>query len=208
MIEKITLVNNLAKSMYQKCQQLYKSKSTALFRNMHLTEDVVQLSDKSQVSVLTDISTIIKRKYNSKINDIRLSSFDIEYRANSFEGPNSKFPAGYINVDSAGKRRLKPHLYINMVEVRPEFARQGVYANAIRELKQESLLEKGCEGRIILDARKMNDYTDTQISSSSIAHWKCGFRFANEENNKIMQKVLLGKLPPEAAPEGLMYLAI
>ena len=208
MIKKISFIRNYVKSIYQKGQQFCEHKNAILFQNASLTEDVIQISKKSKVSVLANNPNILNRKYNSGIEDIRLKSFDTEYRAYDFVERNCSFPNEYICVDLGGKRRLKPHIYLNMVEVRPEFARQGVYANAIRELRNEALSKKECGGRIILDARKMNDYTETQISSPAIAHWKCGFRFVNEENNIIMQKVLLGKLPPESAPEGLMYMQV
>ena len=48
----------------------------------------------------------------------------------------------------------------------------------------------------------------TKIPSPSLAHWKCGFRFADENNNKIMKRVLNGDLPLENAPEGYMYYSL
>ena len=111
----------------------------------------------------------------------------------------------YVCIDSNGDRRLLPHVYIIVAEVRPEYARQGAYKNAIKKLLEQLNDDADCQGRIILDARKISAPNMTKIQSPSLAHWKCGFRFVREKDNIIMQKVLAGELPPEKAPEGTMY---
>lgn len=173
-----------------------------------LAKDTVELSAATQSpEILPNNPMIIIGKFNSGINDSRFESFWTEYRAYDFQGYDNHFPNNYLCIDSMGDKRLKPHIYLNMVEVKPEFARQGVYSEAIRKLIEVSKKE-GCEGRIILDSMKIESPTMTKIPSPSLAHWKNGFRFANPENNKIMERVLKGELPLEDAPSGTMYLPV
>jgi len=174
-----------------------------------LKKDVFQLSSKDGLpEVLFDSPPIYEYKLNSGIKDYRLAHLDIEYRAYNFEGYDTKFPSKYVCIDSKGDRRLKPHIYLNFVDVKPEFARQGAYKNVIKELAKKAKNEEGCEGRIILDSRDLSNYVPTQIPSPSLAHWKCGFRFADEESNNIMKRVLKGELPLTDAPEGAMYYSL
>jgi len=173
-----------------------------------LDKDVFELSaKKKQPEVLTFNPQIIIGKFESGIKDSRFKYFNTEYRAYDYEGYDNIFPAEYICIDSKGERRLKPHIYLNLVEVKPEFAKKGLYSKAIKQLETIALAEEGCDGRIILDARRIEGPYVAKIPSPSLAHWKCGFRFAEDNNNKIMEKVLKGELPPEEAPEGTMYYA-
>ena len=171
-----------------------------------LKQDLFELKE-GMPEVLSYSPPIYSGKIKQAIRDKRFSMFSVEYRAYNFEGYDTQFPNKYVCIDSKGDRRLKPHLYLQYVEVKPQFARQGAYKNAVKELITLSELE-GCEGRIILDAHKVESPDMTKIPSPSLAHWKCGFRFVNENDNKTMQKVLNGELPLEDAPEGSMYYSL
>ena len=209
MIGKISFLKKIqSKALYgiQYCKRFMSERSQ--FKMKTLNQDKFERSvNKDSPEILWDNPGIIEGKFNSGVNDERLMAFSTEYRAYNFEGYESKFPNSYVCIDSKGDRRLKPHIYLNMVAVKPDFARQGVYLNAMRELAEAAKLEKGCEGRIVLDARKIYSDDFVSIPSPSLAHWKCGFRFIDEEKNRIMQKVLMGELSPADAPEGTMYYA-
>lgn len=171
-----------------------------------LERDTVTLSNKAKTTPkLSDKPCIIIGKIDSGVKDDRFNLFAAEYRAYDYPGRNSKYPANYLFVDSLGDTRLKPHIYLNLVEVKPEYARQGAYSEAIKKLIEASKRE-GCEGRITLDSMVMEYEGMTKIPSPSLAHWRVGFRFAEPESNKIMEKVLKGEFPPEQAPTGSMYL--
>ena len=178
------------------------------FKLNQLNKDTVELSNSVKApEVLKSNPCIIIGDAYTSVKDDRLKEFLTEYRAYDFQGYDNKFPNNYLCVDSAGDIRLKPHIYLKYVEVKPEFARQGVYSEAIKKLIEISKKE-GCEGRITLDSMAIEGYDVARIPSPSLAHWKNGFRFAEPENNKIMEKVLRGELPPEDAPTGSMYLEI
>lgn len=187
-------------------QRIYKYKNqlkSNLPKLQLLKQDILEFKD-GMPEVLAYNPPIIEGKYYTGINDPRFANFCAEYRAYNFEG-YEKFPSKYICIDSVGDRRLKPHVYLKYVEIRPEFARKGIYSNAVKQLIELVKLDTECEGRIILDARKIESPTMTKIPSPSLAHWKNGFRFVNPENNEIMERVLKGELPPEKAPEGSMF---
>ena len=140
------------------------------------------------------------------IKDNRLENLWIEKRAYTYPATKDSYPAKFICIDSNGQTRIKPHIYLNMIEVKPEFARQGVCSKI--EHKIIKLAKRlGFGGRVILDATKIESPEMTKIPSPSLAHWKNGFRFTRPEYNRIMKRVLKGELPPEDAPEGTMYWA-
>ena len=206
MLEKISSLNISSKvqtGLKNLCSRPFLGK----IKLNQLARDTVELSDSAKApEILKEKPGIVIGKFDSGIKDDRLKNFWTEYRAYNFEGYGDRYPNNYICIDTKGERRLKPHIYLNMVEVKPDFARQGVYSKALKSLIEASKKE-GCEGRITLDSLKVS-YAETKIPSPSIAHWKNGFRFADPENNKIMQKVLKGELPLDQAPEGSMYLEI
>lgn len=173
-----------------------------------LEKDTVTLSKSEKIiPKLSDKPYIIMDEFDSGIKDDRFNLFLTEYRAYDFQGYDNKYPDNYLFVDSLGDTRLKPHIYLKFVEVKPEFARQGAYSEAIKKLIEVSKKE-GCEGRITLDSMEVECEGMTKIPSPSLAHWKVGFRFANPEDNKTMEKVLKGELTPEQAPTGSMYLEL
>ena len=172
-----------------------------------LKQDLVELKEGIP-EILTDNPPIYTGVYHHEVKDPRFLFFNMEYRAYNFEGYDTKFPNKYVCIDSKGERRLKPHVYIKMVEIRPEYARQGIFTRTMKKLTNLIKKDEECEGRIILDARKIEGSEMTQIPSPSLAHWKCGFRFVNKEDNKIMERVLRKELPLEDAPEGTMYYSL
>lgn len=203
MVEKISFfkiftykaLNSIRNKKYFSCFNIPKLKT--------LKKDIF-ISETKPAAIKSSQSIIIGN-YNHKIKDDRFVHFRTDFYAYNYEGQGNIFPDSYICFDTKGERRLKPHVYINMAEVKPEYARQGVYTSAIKKLIETVKKDTECEGRIVLEARKIESPIITQIPSPSLAHWKCGFRFANEENNQNMKKVLNGELPPEQAPEGTMF---
>ena len=206
MIDKITLFKNNIKNKTLNLVKNYTNPSCFKFPKLKvLKQDLLELKNGTP-EVLMHCPPIIEGKFDNGIHDKRFAAFCTDYCAYDFEG-YEKFPNNYVCIDSKGDRRLKPHVYLKYVEVKPEFARQGLYSNAVKKLIALAKLDWDCEGRITLDARKVESPTITKIPSPSLAHWKCGFRFIGENNNKIMEKVLKGELPLEDAPEGTMYYA-
>lgn len=206
MIKSISVVNKIRTFATNKLH-CYIDKFKLNFPKLKKLEgDVFESGDKPEI--LFSIPKTVETKINSGINDKRILHMSTEYRGYSLEGCDNEFPNKYICIDPNGIRRLKPHIYLNYFEVRSEYARKGVYSQTIKKLTKFSKETEGCGGRIILDARNMNKYASTQIPSPALAHWKCGFRFADKKNNKIMEQVLNGELPLEKAPEGIMYLTI
>ena len=209
MINNIAIINSFKTKFITRIKHFKSSKNFGIPKLKKLSKDIFCFSSKDGIpEVMTYNPPIINGKYNSGIIDRRLVMFGTEYRAYDFEGYDNKFPSRYVCIDSKGERRLKPHVYITLVEVHPAFARQGAYKNAIKRLAETLKFDEECEGRIILDARKIESPDMTKIPSPALAHWKCGFRFVREEDNKVMQKVLNGELPPEDAPEGTMYYSL
>lgn len=170
-----------------------------------LKQDVFELKD-GMPEVIMNNPPILEGDLKL-IKDARFVTFGTEFRAYNYEGYDTKFPSRYVCIDSNGDRRLKPHLYIKYAEIKPEYARHGAYSSKIRELAELSKYDE-TEGRMILDARKVESPNMTKIPSPSLAHWKCGFRFVDKENNQTMKRVLNGEFPLEAAPEGTMYYSL
>ena len=205
MFNNITLLNNCKPNIIKKAlNYINRYRNCAEFKIKQLKHDVFEHNANSP-ELLSYNPPIISGKFDAGIKDSRFENLTMEFHSYNYEGYDTKFPNNYVYIDSNGDRRLKPHIYIRMVEIKPEFARQGVYTNTIKKLTDLLKNDKECQGRIILEARKIESPTMTKIPSPALAHWKCGFRFVNEENNKIMKQVLRGELPPEKAPEGTMF---
>lgn len=141
-------------------------------------------------------------KFETGISDYRLAMLKVEKRVNCDIG-NTDYPIDYTFMNEYGQIRLKPHLYLDGIQVKKEYARQGVCYNTEKQIVELSKKE-GLGGRVILLADKMPE-ADTPIVRSSLAHWKSGFRFCDDSLNKIMEKVQRGELPKEAAPLRFMY---
>ena len=204
MIQRIKSFKNITYNAFLKIKGKTNNAYKSLLRTNQLNKDTFTLSPPEKLAYNPGI-IIGNTKFD--LNDDRFFNFYTEYVAYNFEGYGNKFPNNYICIDSSGDRRLKPHILLKYVEIKPNFARQGAYSAAIKKLFEESKKE-GCEGRIILNARKIESPGMTKIPSPALAHWKCGFRFAEEDLNKIMKRVLNGELPPENAPEGYMYYSL
>ncbi len=204
MIIRYNFINNVKINTINKVRKLISPLKLSIPKFEQLKKDIFELKE-GMPDVLMNNPPIYTGKYDFGLKDRRFIAFDAEYRAFDFEGYDTKFPNDYVCIDSKGDRRLKPHVYLKFVEVHPEFARQGAYKGAIKRLVEFVKFDNECQGRISLDARKVESPTMTKIPSPSVAHWKCGFRFVNKEDNKVMQKVLAGELPLENAPEGTMY---
>jgi len=210
MIDKISIITNIKTNTLKRIRSLNNNFNLRfnIPKLKTLKQDIFELSSSDGFpEVLMYNPSIVESRIDTGIKDSRFSYFCTAYRAYNHEGYDDKFPSNYVCIDSNGERRLKPHIYLGLVEIKPEYARQGIFTNAMKRLSKFAKNEDGCEGRIILDAHKIDGVFVTQIPSPSLAHWKCGFRFANNENNKIMEKVLNGELPLEDAPEGAMYYA-
>ena len=205
MIGKINLFENVKTTVINKINKLTQPVHKFNIPKLkQLKQDIFELKEGTP-DVLPNNPPIVIGRYNSGIKDDRFVLFATEYRAYEHEGYDGKFPNNYVCIDKKGDRRLKPHVYISIIEVKKEYARQGAYSEAIKKLIEHVKNDKECEGRIILSSIKISTPNTAKIPSPSLAHWKSGFRFADEKNNKIMQNVLEGKLPLEDAPEGYMY---
>lgn len=185
-----------------------KWKKPANFKNIRyrkLTCDTFQHEKKPEVlKIKPDIQL---DAFDTGIKDERLECFWTEKRAYNYPMSGEEFPPDFLCIDSTGRQRIKPHIYLNMIEVKPEYARQGVCSKIEHEIIKFAE-EHGFEGRVILDSTKIESPTMTKIPSPALAHWKNGFRFACQKYNEIMKRVLSGELPPEKAPEGTMYSAV
>lgn len=204
MIEKITSFSNIKTKALTKFHSITKSIRFDMPILKELKQDIIELK-QGMPEVLLNNPKIVEGKYINAIEDKRFSLFGAEYRAYNYEGYSNKFPNNYVCIDSNGDRRLKPHIYLHIVKIKPEFARQGAYKNAVKRLYEISK-DEGCEGRIILYSGK--PFGDNSFPNPALIHWKCGFRFVKEENNKIMERVLSGELKPEDAPMGSMYYSL
>jgi len=139
--------------------------------------------------------------YNTGIKDFRLKSLVVEKRERMIQ--QSPLPSEYIYVDGCGITRLKPHLFIKHIVVKPEYLRQGVWRETINKIVNLSK-EEGYEGRVLLFSAPIRG-TENYISNPAIAHWANGFRFYDSNCVKQMLEVLSGTSPAENAPGGCMY---
>ena len=144
--------------------------------------------------------------YNTGIKDNRISQLGVTKRVNFPVFDKSEFPISYLFEDSNGMLRQKPHLYFGLLEVKPEFARQGIGTAVLKHVIECSKKE-GYEGRVMLDAIGFPG-TKTYIPSPALQTWKAGFRFVDESKNKIMEEVQKGIRPLTDAPTGTMYLPV
>lgn len=140
------------------------------------------------------------RQFNPGIQDFRIEKLIIEKREDIFM--HAPFPDNYTYPSEAGLR-LKPHIYISQIKVKPEFLRQGVCKEIEKKIVKLSK-KLGCEGRVILTSAKIRECED-RISNPSIAHWKNGFRFAEKELNDEMKRIVEFNAPIRFAPLGDMY---
>ena len=144
--------------------------------------------------------------YNTGISDHRISKLGVTKRVNFPVFDKTEFPASYLFEDLNGMIRQKPHLYFNLLEVKPEFARQGIGTSVLKHVI-ECAKKEGYEGRVMLDAIGFPG-TKTYIPSPALQTWKVGFRFVDENKNKIMEEVQARLRPLTDAPVGTMYLPI
>ncbi len=64
-------------------------------------------------------------KFETGISDYRLAMLKVEKRVNCDIG-NTDYPIDYTFMNEYGQIRLKPHLYLDGIQVKKEYARQGV----------------------------------------------------------------------------------
>ena len=143
-------------------------------------------------------------KFRTGIKDERLKMLEVEKWQNQVVYPEEgiEYPPNYTFVDAFGLTRLKPHLYIQGIQVKKAFRHQGVCKDIEHQIVEKSK-EAGCEGRVILFADYMNN--DIAKVPPSIAHYKSGFRFPTDSQNIIMEQILRGELPVSEAPLGFMF---
>ncbi len=183
-----------------------KSFNFGLPKLKQLCKDVFVPQKKSgTIEVLPNTPVSIVKTFDSKINDNRLKYLATQFKAYDYIASDITFPDRYLCRDSKGELRLKPHIYLSFIAVKPEHARQGVCTNTLQKLIEIAKNDSKCEGRIILHSTKIESPSMINIPSPSLAYWKCGFRFADESDNKIMEKVIKGELPQDKAPQGIMF---
>ena len=142
--------------------------------------------------------------YNTGINDFRLKSLIVEKRERMIQ--QYPLPPEYIYTDEYGINRIKPHLFIKEIIVKPEFLRQGACRNAEHKIVQLSK-DAGFDGRVLLEAAPIKGTRD-YIPNPALAHWANGFRFYSSALAEQMLNVLSGFSPPEYGPGGCMYYPI
>ena len=120
--------------------------------------------------------------------------------------PRGIVPPDYLYVDEYGINRLKPHLYIKSIIVKPEFLRQGAWRDAVKKIVSLAK-ENGFEGRVLLDSSPIK-WTESYIPNPALAHWANGFRFYSTNDLKQMLEVLNGTRPQKEAPGGPMYYSL
>jgi len=166
------------------------------------------LKDASKKSLLDVVSNkdflpeIVS--YDTGINDFRLKSLIVQKRNKMI--PQSPVPPEYTYIDKYGITRLKPHLYIKEIIVKPEFLRQGVCRDAEKKIVQLSK-DAGFEGRVLLDSAPIRG-TEAYIPNPTLAHWANGFRFYCSNATKQMLDALNGKSQIKFGPGGCMYYPI
>ena len=142
--------------------------------------------------------------YDTGMRDNRLEGLIVEKREKMLK--NCLVPPEYTYTDEQGVDRLKPHLFIKHIVVKPEFLRQGV-CKAVEQKVIQLSKDEGFEGRVLLESSFIKG-TENYIPNPALAHWANGFRFYGYNNAKQMAEVLNGNLPPEKAPGGTMYYPI
>ena len=145
--------------------------------------------------------TVIVRHLKSGIEDGRLERFMVTNHIK--EHKMFPVPDYYTYVGEDGYTYVKPHLYINMIQVKREFLRQGV-CKEIEQKIVELSKQMGYEGRVLLTSTCIQG-TQDMIPSPTIAHYKNGFRFYNEAMNNLVEKIIRGEVPVESTPHGTMY---
>ena len=176
--------------------QSYNTNININFRNAK------KLSKKSVLKLTEDKDFFPEVSlYNTGIKDFRLKSLVVEKRERM--AMQSPLPPEYTYVDGCGITRLKPHLYIKNIVVKPEYLRQGVWRDTVYKIVNLSK-EEGFEGRVLLFSAPVRG-TENYIPNPAIAHWANGFRFYDSNCVKQMHEVLTGTRPAENAPGGCMY---
>ena len=91
---------------------------------------------------------------------------------------DTKYPRDYY-VKSGGKNILKPHYFIKFLW--GDGNREGT--NFVQDVVVKSLKDKRTNGRVILDAKKIDAGT-----SPAGFYYKLGFRFLDEKFNEILKQ--------------------
>jgi len=112
--------------------------------------------------------------------------------------PDTGFPRDYY-VKTKDSKILKPHFFIKFLW--GDGNREGT--NFVQDVVINSLKDKRSNGRVILEAQKI----DARTSPAGF-YYKLGFRFVEEQLNKILEKWYLNKGTRFNTPdvEGTMYL--
>ena len=145
-------------------------------------------------------NNISRQKINFRSKDTFEKSYECydvfcELDNNSVMG---NYPADYI-YEKSGKHFLKPYYYI----LNLESFKKGGGTMAIKNVVRKSLKNPLSEGRVIVHSA---DLIPKKYSAGF--YYKLGFRFTDEEKNKILQNWLSSGGRKENSPsvEGLMYL--
>jgi GNAT superfamily N-acetyltransferase len=152
----------------------------------------------------------ISKKLAHDITDTRLSQpiqisekSNYIYAKNGYENLNPNFVKQYLYKDEFNQVRQRNNLYLDIIQVKPEYQRQGVASRLMDELIKMS--KEKYNGKFTLSALPPGG-TEGQIPSPSLAYWSKGFRFTSEPSNIQMLKVKNGELPLTDAPCGIMFL--
>lgn len=200
------LAKNIFRCFYFTMELSIQSYNTGLFINKNINfGDTKTVSKNSLSKVINDkdfLPNIVL--YDTGICDFRLKSLIVEKRERMLQ--QYPVPPEYTYIDQYGTTRLKPHLFIKEIIVKPEFLRQGACRDAENRIVELSR-EEGLEGRVLLMSSPINGTRD-YIPNPALAHWANGFRFYSSSLAQLMLNVLDGLSAPEYGPAGCMYYPI
>lgn len=131
----------------------------------------------------------------------------IQKRTNLPAPDDVLFPKNYLTTNSLGQAVVKPHLYIDGLEVKSEFEGMGVGREVLKQIIEKSKQE-GYEGRVMLSAMNLSNQVGIKPPPAGF-YYKCGFKPVESRFERVLQDIAHGKLSIWNAPNGIsMYYPI
>ena len=136
---------------------------------------------------------------NNKCRQIKI------WKRTNVPAPNDAlFPENYLTVNNMGQRVVKPHLYIDGLEVKAEFEGKGVGREVLNQIIEKSKQE-GFEGRVMLSAMNLSNQVGIKPPPAGF-YYICGFKPEEARFEKILQDIKNGLVSIWDAPNGIsMY---
>ena len=141
---------------------------------------------------------------NTYIQNSKCRQIEIWKRLNVPAPEDMKFPSSYLTQNTKGQKIVKPHLYIEGLEIKSEFEGKGIGREVLTQIIEKSKVE-GYEGRVMLSAMTLPNQTGIKPPPSGF-YYKCGFRPVDSKYEQVLQDVVSGKISKWEAPNGIdMY---